>query len=54
MLETSGRYQNDRGCVCACVRDVATSLVRVAHELTELIRFYLILSVFYSENTSKM
>ncbi len=54
LVESSGCYQNDTGCVYTCMRDVATSLVRVACDLTELIGMWLFLSVFYSENTSKM
>lgn len=54
LLESSGCYQNDTGCVYMHLRGVGMILVRVARDLTKLIRFYLILIVFYSENTSKM
>jgi len=54
LVESSGCYQSDTGCVYMHLRDVGMILVRVAHELRELIRFYLILSVFDSENASKM
>ncbi len=53
-MESSGCYQNDTECVYMHLCDVGMILVRVARDLTELIPFYLILSVFSSENTSKM
>lgn len=54
LMESSGCYQSDTGCVYMHLCGVGMILVRVARDLMELIPYRVILSVFDSENTSKM